>query len=75
MLKKQDYRLEKLYLHKYNAIRNMGVVAMLAASFCARLPKNLVIMLLFLAKQLPRDRLRDIRAINFCVFVKGIISG
>ncbi len=38
----------------------MGAIVMLAASFCARLPKNLVIKLLVLTKQLPRMRLRDI---------------
>ena len=57
---KQDYHLEKICLHKYHAIKNMGVIVMLAASFCARLPKNLVIKLLALTKQLPHNRLRDI---------------
>ena len=38
----------------------MGVIVMLAASFCARLPKNLVVKLLVLTKQLPHNRLRDI---------------
>jgi len=57
---KQDYHLEQICLRKYNAIKNMGVIVMLAASFCARLPKNLLIKLLVLTKQLPRNRLRDI---------------
>ena len=38
----------------------MGVIVMLAASFCARLPKNLIIKLLVLSNQLPRKRLSDI---------------
>ena len=33
---------------------------MLAAAFCARLPRNLVIKLLVLSNQLPRRRLIDI---------------
>jgi len=57
---KQDYRLESICLRKYNAIKNMGVIVMLAASFCARLPKNLIIKLLVLSNQLPRKRLSDI---------------
>jgi len=32
---KQDYHLEEICLRKYNAIKNMGVIVMLAASFCA----------------------------------------
>ena len=57
---KQDYKLERICLHKYQAIKNMGAIVMLAASFCARLYKNLVIKLLVLKKQLPRVRLSDI---------------
>jgi len=57
---KQDYRLEKICLRKYNAIKNMGVILMLAAAFCARLTYHLVIKLLVLTNQLPRKRLSDI---------------
>ena len=57
---KQDYHLEQICLRKYNAIKNMGVILMLAAAFCARLPRNLVIKLLVLTNQLPRKRLSDI---------------
>ena len=57
---KHDYNLERLCLRKYNAIKNMCAIVMLAASFCARLPRNLVIKLLVLANQLPRKSLRDI---------------
>lgn len=56
---KQDYHLEQICLRKYNAIKNMGVIVMLAAAFCSRLPENLVIKLLVLSNQLPRKRLRD----------------
>ncbi len=38
----------------------MGVVFMLAAAFCTRLPQNLIIKLLALSNQLPRKRLSDI---------------
>ena len=57
---KQDYQLEKICLRKYNAIKNMGSILMLAAAFCARLPQNLIIKLLVLSNQLPRKRLSDI---------------
>ena len=57
---KQDYKLERICLRKYSAIKNMCAIVMLAASFCARLPKNLVLKLLLLTNQLPRKRLRDI---------------
>ena len=57
---KQDYQLEKICLRKYSSIKNMGVIVMLAASFCARPPKNLIIKLLALSNQLPRKQLSDI---------------
>ena len=57
---KQDYKLEQICLRKYSAIKNMCAIVMLAASFCARLPRNLVIKLLVLTNQLPRKRLCDI---------------
>jgi hypothetical protein len=57
---KQDYGLEKLCVRSYQAIKNMGVLVMLAASFCARLPENIVIRLLAFSNQLPRKRLCDI---------------
>ena len=57
---KQDYGLEKICLRNYNAIKNMGVLVMLAASFCARLPKHLLIQMIAAAGLLPRKRLRDI---------------
>ena len=57
---KQDYKLERICLRKYSAIKNMCAIVMLAASFCARLPQHLIIKLLVLTNQLPRKRLRDI---------------
>ena len=57
---KQDYKLEHICLRKYSAIKNMCAIVMLAAAFCARLPKNLVIKLLVLSNQLPHRRLTDI---------------
>jgi len=57
---KQDYGLESLCLRKYHAIKNMGVLVALAASFCARLPEQLVIRMVAAAHLLPRRRLSDI---------------
>ena len=57
---KHDYGLESICLRKYSSIKKMGVIFMLAASFCARLPSHLVIKLLLLTNQLPRKRLSDI---------------
>ena len=69
---KQDYHLEKICLRKYNAIKNMGVIVMLAASFCARLPKNLVIKLLVLSNQLPRKRLSDIPSYQYYMITAAV---
>lgn len=57
---KQDYSLEKICLRNYTAIKNMGVLVMLAASFCACLPDHLVNKLIMAAHLLPRKKLQDI---------------
>ena len=57
---KQDYGLERLCLRSYAAIKNMGVLVMLASSFCTLLPEHIVIQLLAVSNLLPRKRLRDI---------------
>ncbi|MBE3087457.1 MAG: transposase, partial [Bacteroidetes bacterium] len=57
---KQDYGLEKICLRTYNAIKNMGVLVTIAASFCAQLHENLVIRMIAAAGLLPRKRLGDI---------------
>ncbi len=59
---KQDYRLESIRLRSYTAIKNMAVLVMLAASFCALLPASLVIKLLAATGRLSRRRLYDIPA-------------
>jgi len=69
---KQDYHLEQLCLRKYSAIKNMCAIVMLAASFCARLPKNLVLKLLLLTNQLPRNRLSDIPSYPYYMIMKAI---
>jgi len=57
---KQDYNLEGIRLRTYGAIKNMAALVMVAASFCALLPENLVIKLLVSSLRLPRRRLSDI---------------
>ncbi len=69
---KQDYKLERLCLRKYSAIKNMCAIVMLAASFCARLPKNLVLKLLLLTNQLPRKRLRDIPSYPYYMITAAV---
>ncbi|HDY87188.1 MAG TPA: hypothetical protein ENH82_03615 [bacterium] len=69
---KQDYKLERICLRKYQAIKNMGAIVMLAASFCARLPKNLVIKLLVLSNQLPHRRLTDIPRYPFYMITTAV---
>jgi len=69
---KQDYRLESICLRKYKAIKNMGVIVMLAASFCARLPQNLVIKPLAHTKQLPRNRLSDISSYPYYMIMSAV---
>lgn len=69
---KQDYRLESLCLRKYAAIKNMGVLVMLAAAFCARLPHHLVIRMVAAANRLPRKRLSDIPGYPFYMIVDAV---
>ena len=69
---KQDYHLEEICLRKYNTIKNMGVIVMLAASFCARLPENLVIKLLILSNLLPRKRLSDIPSYQYYMITAAV---
>ena len=69
---KQDYRLESLCLRKYSAIKNMGVMVMLAASFCARLPEHIVIQMVAAAGLLPRKRLRDIPSYPLYMIVAAV---
>ena len=69
---KQDYSLEKICLRNYNAIKNMGVLVVLAASFCARLPKHLVIQMLAVSNLLPCRRLRDIPDYPYYMIVAAV---
>ncbi len=69
---KQDYHLEEICLRKYNAIKNMGVIVMLASSFCARLPENLAIKLLILSNQLPRKRIADIPSYQYYMITAAV---
>ena len=69
---KQDYGLESICLRKYSSIKNMGVILMLAAAFCARLPKNLIIKLLLLSNQLPRKRLSDIPDYHYYMIIAAV---
>ena len=69
---KQDYHLEEICLRKYNAIKNMGVIVMLAASFCARLPENLVTKLLIFSNLLPRKRLSDIPSYQYYMITAAV---
>jgi hypothetical protein len=69
---KQDYGLESLCLRKYSAIKNMGVLVMLAASFCARLPEHLVIKMIAAANLLPHKRLRDIPGYQLYMIVAAV---
>lgn len=57
---KQDYGLEQIRLQRYEAIKSMAVLIMLAVSFCAALPANLTVNLIAAARLLERQRLRDI---------------
>ena len=57
---KQDYGLEQIRLQRYEAIKSMGVLIMLAVSFCAALPAHLTVKLMAAARLLERHRLRDI---------------
>jgi hypothetical protein len=57
---KQDFKLEEICIRKYAAIKTLGVLVMMAATFCARLPYELVIKLMAVTNQLPHNRLSDI---------------
>ena len=70
---KQDYHLEQICLRKYNAIKNMGVIVMLAVAFYSRLPENRAIQLLVLSTQLPRKRLSDIPSYPYYMIVATVV--
>jgi hypothetical protein len=57
---KQDYSLEDIRLRTYRAIKNMAVLIMLAASFCATLPRALAIRIMAEANRLPHNKISDI---------------
>lgn len=57
---KQDYSLEDIRLRTYRAIKNMAVLIMLAASFCATLPKSFAIRIIAEANLLQHNRISDI---------------
>lgn len=69
---KQDYNLEKICVRNYNAIKNMGALVALAASFCARLPERLVIQMIAAAGRLPRKRLRDIPSYPYYMLTAAV---
>ena len=69
---KQDYGLEKICLRNYNAIKNMGALVALAASFCAGLPEHLVIQMIAAAGILPRKRLRDIPSYPYYMLTAAV---
>ena len=69
---KQDYGLEKICLRKYTAIKTMGSLVALAASFCARLPEDLVIRMIAAAGLLPRKRLRDIPSYPYYMLTAAV---
>lgn len=69
---KQDYRLESIRLRKYMAIKNMVFCVMLAASFISRLPENLVIKLVSVAKRLSRNKLTDIPSYPFYMITAAV---
>jgi len=69
---KQDYSLEKICLRNYNAIKNMGVLVALAASFCACLPEHIVIRLIAAAGLLPRKRLSDIPSYPYYMLTAAV---
>ena len=69
---KQDYSLEKICLRNYNAIKNMGALVVLAASFCARLPEHIVIKMIAAAGLLPRKRLRDIPSYPYYMLTAAV---
>ncbi len=69
---KQDYGLEEICLRNYNAIKNMGVFVVLAATFCAQMPQPLVIQMLAVSNLLPRKQLRDIPAYPYYKIVAAV---
>ena len=71
-LLKQDYGLEKICIRNYNAIKNTGILVVLAASFCARLPEHLVIQMLAATNILPRKQLRDIPDYPYYMIVAAV---
>ena len=57
---KQNYGLEDIRVQRYEAIKSMGVLIMVAVTFCAVLPHGLVITLVAAAGLLERKRYSDL---------------
>ena len=69
---KQDYRLESIRLRKYMAIKNMVTFVALASAFVCRLPENLVVKLVYLAKRLNKNKLKDIPSYPYYMLTAAV---
>ncbi len=69
---KQDYRMESIRLRKYMAIKNMVTFVALASAFICRLPENLVIKLVCLAKRLKKNKLKDIPSYPYYMLTAAV---
>ena len=69
---KQDYNLEAISLRAYDAINNMVVFVMLASSFCAKLPWNLLVKLCAATRLLSRRKIKDIPSFYLYKAVRAV---
>lgn len=69
---KQDYSLESIRLQRYEAIKSMGALIMVAVSFCADLPQGLAVKLVSSAGLLERKRLRDMPAFTLYKITEAV---
>ena len=71
---KQDYNLEAISLRTYDAIKNMVVFVMLASSFCAKLPWNLLVKICSVARLLTRRKIKDIPSFYLYKAVRAVAA-
>lgn len=69
---KQDFCFEQIAVRDYGSIKALGVLVMIAASFCTQLPEMLVRAVLAATGVLPRNRLSDIPRYQFYMVCRAV---
>jgi len=71
---KQEYSLEAIRLQRYEAIKSMGALIMVAVSFCTRLSQGLAINLVAAAGLLERLKYKDLPRFMLYMITKAVAA-